>query len=442
MFPLGQRGKIESDIYKEAYKLQAEYKEIDDFDLTLAIECASSFSNATGLGCTISDVNGDILHEAGHGCDSCQMCAIIGERPENCTQTHIYGMTEAERFGGKYIYFCPVGLSCFVSPIVGQVGSAAKITVGPFSMVDWEDYVAYDLQTKLQLDDADIARVKQLFDAIPYIPPGKVHALSNLLFMSVGFLNNVSAVNRMRETQSSDMISGQISAYIQELKKQEDEPQYPLDTEQALIASITHPNLEQAQKLLNELLGFILFSSSGNLYKIKSRIYELLVVMSRAAVEAGASPEQSYERNHDYFVRSMSVNSIEDLYSLINDAMKQTIDSVFRDADIKHMDVIHKAVNYVQNNYHTRITLEDIAEKVYLSSSYFSKVFKTEMGCSFNTYLNRVRIEKSKKLLLGNLRMAEIATMVGFEDQSYFTKVFKRVVGISPNRYREIGGRV
>lgn len=422
--------------------MRAEYREIDDFDLALAIDCASSLNGATGLGCTISDVRGDILYEAGYGCDSCQLCATIGERPENCTQTHIYGMTEAERFGGKYIYFCPMGLSCFVSPIVGQVGSAAKITVGPFSMVDWEDYLAYDLLTVLKLEETDIARVQLLFGTLPYIPPGRVQALSNLLFMSVGFLNNVSATNRMLETQSSATVSGQISAYIHELKKQEDTPQYPLETEQALLASIAHSDMEQAQKLLNELLGFILFSSSGDIAKIKSRIYELLVVMSRAAVEAGASPEQAYERNHDYLVRSMSVTSIEDLYSLINDAMKRTIDSVFQHTDIKHMDVIHKAVSYVQGNYQTRITLEDIAEKVYLSSSYFSKVFKAEMDCSFNTYLNRVRIEKSKKLLLGNIRLAEVAAMVGFEDQSYYTKVFKRIVGVSPNKYKEHAGRI
>lgn len=422
--------------------MPAEYREIDDFDLKLAIDCANSYSQATGLGCTISDARGDILHEAGHGCVSCRICALLGDRPENCTQTHIYGMTEAERFGGKYIYFCPAGLSCFVSPILGQVGSAAKITVGPLTMVDWEDYAAYDLQSKRGFSDAGIVRLEEAFSEIPYVPPDKVQALSNLLFMAVGFLNKVSAANRMLETQSSVSLSGQIGAYIGELKKQEDKPQYPLEAEQALIDSIIHSDEARAQKLLNELLGFILFSSAGDLARIKTRMYELLIVMSRAAIKAGASPEQCFERNHHFIVSTQKIHEVEDLYALISEAMRQTISSVFRHMDMKHIDVIHKAIDHIQNYYSTRITLEDMAQKVYLSSSYFSKIFKAEMGCSFNSYLNRVRIEKSKKLLMANLRLAEVAAMVGFEDQSYYTKVFKRIVGTSPNKYKERSGRV
>ena len=43
-------------------------------------------------------------------CIGCGMCAAAGASHDRCVQAHIYGMTEAERFGGKYIYFCPMGL--------------------------------------------------------------------------------------------------------------------------------------------------------------------------------------------------------------------------------------------------------------------------------------------------------------------------------------------
>lgn len=83
-----------------------------------------------------------------------------------------------------------------------------------------------------------------------------------------------------------------------------------------------------------------------------------------------------------------------------------------------------------------------MANHVYLSPSYFSKVFSKEMGVSFNTWLGNLRIEKSKRLLLENIRLADIAAMVGFEDQSYFSKVFKKATGVSPNRYREVNGGI
>ncbi len=422
--------------------MQKGYKQPDDFDLKLAIDCAASFSDSSGLGCAISDMGGKVLYKVGFSCDSCTVCAAIGARPESCIKAHIYGMTEAERFGGKYIYFCPMGLSFFVSPIVGQAGSAAKITVGPFLMVDTEDYIAYDLQMKQKLDAESISNVLKAMKPVPFVPPGRVQSLSNLLFMAVGFLNDASATNRMLEAQRHEQVNGQISAYILELKKQENPPVYPLETENALVASIVHSDKEKAQQFLNELLGFIFFSTGGEFGHIRTRVFELLVVMSRAAISAGASPERVYSLNYDFITGSDGADSIDSFYTRIGKAMNDMLGSVFRFADIKHIDVIHKTITHVQNCYSQRITLEDMAGKVYLSPSYFSKVFKKEMGCTFGTYLNRVRIEKSKQLVKSNLRLADVAVMVGFEDQSYFTKVFKRVTGTSPNRYRELGGRV
>ena len=76
-------------------------KQTDAFDLRLAQECANAFSGSTGLGCVVSDSRGKLYHESGRGCESCQFCQMIHRNREDCIQAHIYGMTEAERFGGK-----------------------------------------------------------------------------------------------------------------------------------------------------------------------------------------------------------------------------------------------------------------------------------------------------------------------------------------------------
>jgi two-component system response regulator YesN len=87
-----------------------------------------------------------------------------------------------------------------------------------------------------------------------------------------------------------------------------------------------------------------------------------------------------------------------------------------------------------------KVTLDEVAACVYLSPSYFSKVFKQEMEMSFNTYLNYIRIEMSKKLLSDpSIAIVDISNLVGFEDQSYFSKVFKKMTGLSPKKFREQG---
>ena len=60
------------------------------------------------------------------------------------------------------------------------------------------------------------------------------------------------------------------------------------------------------------------------------------------------------------------------------------------------------------------------------------------MGCSFTAYVNQVRVEKSKDLLRNtDLKLVEIATILGFEYQSYFSKVFEKLSGYSPGKHKE-----
>lgn len=63
------------------------------------------------------------------------------------------------------------------------------------------------------------------------------------------------------------------------------------------------------------------------------------------------------------------------------------------------------------------------------------------MECNFNTYVNRVRVERSKQLLLNeNINLVHVSNLVGYEDQSYFSRVFKKIVGVPPGSYRESRG--
>lgn len=412
-----------------------------EFDVKLASECATAFSVSTGLGCVVSDIHGYLLHETGYGCATCQMCNKAKLKRERCMQAQIYGMTEAERFGGKYIYFCPMGLTCFVSPIVGNAGSAAKITVGPFLMVERQDYIACDLIEVLQLASPELQAATEELTNIPVMETEKVNQLSTLLFMAVGFMNNVSAANRMLDIQSSDGIQGQITSYIMQLKGERAAQLYPFETERALMRAIVRIDKPEAQRLLNELFGYIFFASGGEFEQAKSRVYELLVLISRTAIDAGADPEGTLKLSHTYMQTLPNLHDIDSLCLWLTSVMNHFMDSVFNFMDAKHANIMHQSVQYLNVHYADHITLDEMAGRVYLSPAYFSRVFKKEAGKTFCSYLNTVRIAHSKEMLAHqNIRLTDIALLVGFEDQSYFTKVFKKVVGMSPLKYRETKG--
>lgn len=116
---------------------------------------------------------------------------------------------------------------------------------------------------------------------------------------------------------------------------------------------------------------------------------------------------------------------------------------VFDVADIKRKDIIFKAVNYMKQHLAAKLTLENTAQHVGFSTTYFSRVFKEEMGITFNAYLIRLRMERSKAMLLsGNLPVGEVSAAVGYEDQSYFTKVFREYTGVTPGHFRKKQGHL
>ncbi|TDG00509.1 response regulator [Paenibacillus piri] len=102
-------------------------------------------------------------------------------------------------------------------------------------------------------------------------------------------------------------------------------------------------------------------------------------------------------------------------------------------------NVIFEIAKYIQNHYHQDITLQEIANHFYLSREYISRKFKQEFHVNLSDYLSNIRLEKAKLLLLNpHLKIAQVAAMVGYEDEKYFSKVFKKMCGCSPNEYRKV----
>lgn len=100
---------------------------------------------------------------------------------------------------------------------------------------------------------------------------------------------------------------------------------------------------------------------------------------------------------------------------------------------------ISSACEYIHLHYSEPINLPFISASVFLSSSYFSQLFKKETGLSFGEYLEKIRIHHSQILLCTtNKTIEEIAEQVGFSNQNYFTRIFKKNIGNSPLKYRKL----
>jgi len=416
-----------------------------------------SFSKSVKCGIMRIDKKNAALHSISScGCT----CAIIegskkisqvrgGENEGGtgyCFGVHAHAGEQSERFGGKYIYFCPAGFVFVVCPTVG--GEEVRyLAAGPISPVDSEDFDVDELADALGLGISP-EEVLEEVKRVPVVASELISHMADLLYVCSRQLSEERGLPKLEKNSEIYEQQRQIGEYIQNvkatlLKENQSYIAYPYDKEKQLSYAIINGDLANSRKYINEILGHIFFSSANSLDVIKVRAMELSVLISRAALDGGADQTKIFDINIKFLSEFFNYGTIEEVCWSLTDILRKFTKETFAFSNVKHVDLISKAVSYVKNNYMRKLTLSEVAEYVFLSPSYFSKIFKQEMNYYFNDYLNLARVEKSKALLLTErIGLADIAEAVGFYDQSYFNKVFKRITGVTPKKFKEQSGQI
>lgn len=100
--------------------------------------------------------------------------------------------------------------------------------------------------------------------------------------------------------------------------------------------------------------------------------------------------------------------------------------------------IIDDIIYYIDHNFQNNIKLESIAPLFGYNSAYLGKIFRKTVGVNFNSYVDYIRINHSKELLLQNkMKVYEISELIGYKNVDYFHKKFKKYVGISPAEFRK-----
>lgn len=105
----------------------------------------------------------------------------------------------------------------------------------------------------------------------------------------------------------------------------------------------------------------------------------------------------------------------------------------------RYSDMVVKAMNIINSQWgDSELTLQSVADSLYITPQYLSRLFRQETGNTFGAYLTKKRINEAMRFLQNqNLKMYEIAQKTGYTSQHYFSNAFKKALGISPAEYRK-----
>lgn len=172
---------------------------------------------------------------------------------------------------------------------------------------------------------------------------------------------------------------------------------------------------------------------------LRLTILDLVNQIIRSLLEFNGSPDELYGPNFDPVREIEKFDTLDQLQSWLEQLARQAVAFIHNHKQKVGRNFVEKARQYIEVNFRDpELNLDKVAEHVYISSCYLSRLFKEVTAYSFTEYLNRRRIKEAKHLLLSSpAKIYEIAEAVGFRDSHYFGIVFKKITGLAPSEYRD-----
>lgn len=181
---------------------------------------------------------------------------------------------------------------------------------------------------------------------------------------------------------------------------------------------------------IEDFINFFTGTHTGPFLKLKvNHKNELITLLNRIVAE------QAEEQFGSEFLVYLL---ILELFVMISRVLKLEWERSFTEDSPKQKELVHLAKEFILNHYERDIGLKDICGYVFLSPSYFARVFKQEAGHSPISFLIHTRINRAKELLAESEdKASDIALSVGFSNQQRFNETFKKLTGMTPLEYRK-----
>jgi two-component system response regulator YesN len=401
-------------------------------------EICRKYSSRTGLPLVLADLEGHI-HFKSRCCRVCHELMAHQDKGLNrkCRMKMVMAVREAYRWGEGYITTCPAGLIIFAVPLIFNkrlvAGLLSGFAVFPEMKKDIREEIAGNLEDfGVTVKPGPLARLRikvlLLEDVREFV--------SFLLALTHRYrLNDLALLKEINERYVRQY---KIANVMEELKKKSPEDTRQIfDKQNEIIQLVKLGDKTGAREILNEFLGSIFFQSGMNFETIKVRLIELVVMICRAAIEAGGEAKELLGLDYSYLTDLNKATDLEKLLFKVTEILENFIHKVSLIKMKKKKIKMDAVCEYIKKNFAHKISARDVARVAGLSTSRALHLFKEVTHQSLSGYIRKLRIDYGKHLLLNSdLDIADVAVEAGFFDQSHFSKTFKRAARIPPARFR------
>lgn len=288
-----------------------------------------------------------------------------------------------------------------------------------------------------ELDDVSINMAEMFASKMHIFQPKQVSELALLLHNCI--MTAASASNDYNTLRNQNEKQNQINADIQSYKKSHSDIEYPYALENQTVACIVSGNYLRAQELFDTLLNDFSIMEAGDIDRIRTKVIWFFAIVIRTVNENGSNFNESVDLDLDIMNRICDADTYDRLLEVSEFLIEMISRNSMRSVYSGNSQIISSALQFINNNFKEKISLKDIENNLHVNPSYFSTLFKSEMGITFTDYLNSLKVDYASTLLTSsNLNIVDISLSAGFDDQSYFTKVFRKIKGVTPKQYRSM----
>ncbi|MEG2669639.1 MAG: AraC family transcriptional regulator, partial [Oscillospiraceae bacterium] len=200
----------------------------------------------------------------------------------------------------------------------------------------------------------------------------------------------------------------------------------------AVLAAIRSGDRDEAFSILNKFYVKIKNTPAIDVESLRDVVLEMIIILLRYTFENNDAIDDIYGRNLLPYNEIKTLETVDDIIKWIN----AIVGKMFLKTKDKDDEQSKKVIDIIKRDYASAITVQQVADELYISAYYLMHIFKEQTGKTFNQFVTEYRIKRAKEFIKRDeYKIYEIGSMVGYKDPTYFSYIFKKVTGETPKKY-------